>query len=136
MEGYPHPEEICAMLVFHDMGECRIGDIHKVGKRYTHTDETTVIKDQIKRLQDAGEKIFTLWKQMETRETPAGIIAKDADLLELAATACEYKAVGYHAAEDWLINTEKRLQTISAKKLFDALRKTDPASWWAGLKKI
>ncbi|HEC89736.1 MAG TPA: HD domain-containing protein, partial [Thermoplasmatales archaeon] len=28
LEGYPHPEIVSTMLIFHDIGECRIGDIH------------------------------------------------------------------------------------------------------------
>lgn len=136
MEGYDHPELICTMLVFHDIGECRIGDIHKVGRRYINSDEHTAVKDQVKELQMIGERVLELFDQIETQNTPEGIIGKDADLLEMAATACEYKQQGYHGAEDWLKNTKKRLKTRSAKELFKALKEMDPIDWWDGLKKI
>jgi putative hydrolases of HD superfamily len=136
MEEYDQPEHICTMLVFHDIGECRIGDIHKVGRRYIHSDEQNVVKDQVKDLQEIGEKILELYDQIEMQNTREGIIGKDADLLEMAATACEYKQQGYYGTEDWLKNTKKRLKTKSAKDLFRALEETNPVSWWDGLKKI
>lgn len=136
MEGYDDPEHICTMLVFHDIGECRLGDIHKVGGRYISSDEQRAVKDQVKDLNDIGEKILGLYDQIEIQETPEGIIGKDADLLEMAATACEYKQQGYHGVDDWLKNTKKRLRTESAKNLFSALEQMDPVSWWDGLKKI
>ncbi len=39
MEGYENPYEVCTMLVFHDIGEARVGDIHKVANRYVTVDE-------------------------------------------------------------------------------------------------
>jgi len=136
MEGYDNPEQICSMLVFHDIGECRIGDIHKVANRYTTADEKQVVNDQLRHLDEIGEKIFSLWQQVETQNSIAGKIAKDADLLELAVTACEYKQQGYHGAADWLQKTAKRIQTTSGKQLLEALIKGDANHWWKGLKKI
>ncbi len=136
MEQYEHPEMICTMLVFHDIGECRIGDIHKVASRYVQADEQAAVAEQLQHLEKVGEKILSLYDQIETQKTTEGIIAKDADLLDLAATACEYRNQGYYNANDWLINTKKRLKTDAAKELMDALERTDPTSWWKGLKKI
>ncbi|MDG6219294.1 MAG: HD domain-containing protein, partial [Candidatus Thermoplasmatota archaeon] len=34
LEHHPSPETVCSILVFHDIGECRIGDIQKVANRY------------------------------------------------------------------------------------------------------
>lgn len=136
MEGYNNPEEICSMLVFHDIGECRIGDLHKVANRYATADEKQVVEDQLKKLEDTGYKIFSLWQHVETQDSIAGKIAKDADLLELAVTACEYKQNGYHGAADWLQKTAKRIQTNAGKQLLEALIKGDSNHWWQGLKKI
>lgn len=136
MEGYDNPEQICCMLVFHDIGESRIGDLHKVANRYTTADEKQVVNDQLRHLDEIGENIFSLWQQVETQENIAGKIAKDADLLELAVTACEYKQNGYHGSTDWLEKTTKRMQTTSGKQLLEALVQGDPNHWWQGLKKI
>jgi putative hydrolase of HD superfamily len=136
MENYDYPEEICSMLVFHDIGECRIGDLHKVAKRYVEADEKKAVKQQLDKLDDIGNEIFSLWSEVESLDSKAGIIAKDADLLEMAATALEYKHMGYIQAEDWLIKTERRLKTKSAIKLLNQFKQMDPFSWWHGLKKI
>lgn len=136
LEGYPHPEEICLMLIFHDIAECRIGDIHKVANRYLQKNEKQAVKEQLQGIPHIEKEIFNLWEQMENQSTTAGIIAKDADLLELAATAREYLEQGMQNAQDWLKNTSKRLRTPSAKKLLDLLMTTNPYDWWNGLKKI
>jgi putative hydrolases of HD superfamily len=136
MEQYDHPELICTMLVFHDIGECRIGDIHKVARRYNTSDERSAVSDQVQPLQEIGKNIISWYDRLEELTTPEGCIAKDADLLEMAATAIEYSHQGYPGAEDWLKNTKKRLRTNAAKELFVALEHTDPVSWWNGLKSI
>ncbi|RLF41650.1 MAG: phosphohydrolase [Thermoplasmata archaeon] len=136
LEGYPHPEIVSTMLIFHDIGECRIGDIHKVANRYIQSDEKKTLEEQLKTLSDIGKNILNLWEEFEYKSTRAGLIARDADLLELAATACEYLNQGFREAEDWIINTEKRLSTVSAKKLLAELRETNPYRWWRGLKNL
>ena len=83
------------MLVFHDIGETRIGDIHKIACRYLQDDESQAVHDQLQGLEDIGSDLFSLWEQIETRNTVAGVIAKDADLLEMVATAREYERLGY-----------------------------------------
>ncbi len=136
LEQHPSPETICSILVFHDMGECRIGDIQKVANRYVTADEREAVSEQLEPLDEIGNRILMLWDQIESLDTTAGIIAKDADLLELAITAAEYRRQGFIAAEDWLNKTERRLQTISAKKLFTSIIQTDPMHWWNGLKQL
>ena len=134
MEHHPSPETICSMLVFHDIGECRTGDVQKVANRYISTDERKAVTDQLDPLGEIGKKILGLWDDMEHCSTKSGIIAKDADLLDLALTACEYKKQGFTAVDDWLEKTGQRLQTSSAKKLFESFITTDPLKWWHGLK--
>lgn len=136
LENHPSPETVCSMVVFHDIGECRIGDVQKVANRYVNADEKRAVHDQLKSLETIGDHIFELWNQIELQNTSTAIIAKDADLLELALTACEYKKEGFTDAKDWLVKTKKRLQTTSAKKLFNSFIETDPLSWWKGLKKL
>jgi len=136
MEGYKNPEEVAAMLIFHDMAETRIPDVHKVANRYITKDEIVVVKDQTEKLGPAGEKILAYVKQVEEKSTTAGIIAKDADLLETAVTAREYIERGHPIAQDWIDNVNKRLKTESAKRLLSKLHDVKPTDWWQGLKKI
>jgi len=137
MEKYNKPEEACAMAVFHDMAETRIGDITKIGNRYLKKDEERAVREQVEKLGETGKEILELWKQAEYKSTKAGVIAKDADLLEQAVSAKEYMEKGYKFAEDWINNiSEKLIQTKSAKKLLKDLRKANSNNWWQGLKKF
>lgn len=136
LENYPNPHEIVSILVFHDIGECRIGDIHKVGNRYIKADEDQAVKDQTANLGKIGEEIYKLWHIMENKNPQAGIIAKDADYIEQALTAKEYLEKGYNKASDWITNISNAIQTDSAKELLKTLKEADSNDWWQGLKKL
>jgi len=136
MEGYSNPMEVCTMLVFHDIGECRVGDIHKVANRYIECDETQAVKDQLAPLGEHGAKLLSLWGQVEDQKTIAGQIAKDADLLELALKAKEYMEQGYSGAQEWLDAATKFVKTESAKTLVAKIPQMSSTAWWNGLKKF
>lgn len=136
LEDYPEPEKVSAMLVFHDMGECRIGDIHRVANRYIQANEERAVDAQVNKLGDLGKSIMALWREIEYGDTVAGKLAKDADFLEMAITAREYIENGYVGAGDWLENISSVLQTSSARKIFDKMIKTSSMAWWKGLKKL
>jgi putative hydrolase of HD superfamily len=136
LEGYSNPNEVAAMLIFHDIGEARIGDIHKVANRYITADETLAVKEQVSRLGAAGASVLSLWEQIESKNTQAGIIAKDADLVELAVRACEYMAQGFSDAQEWFEAARNRVKTESAKRILEKLPGTPPTAWWQGLKKL
>jgi len=136
MEKYKSPEKVASMLVFHDIGECRIGDIHKIANRYVKADEAGAVEDQTEELGKIGKEIKSLWGEAEYCKTVAGQIAKDADYLEQAVTAREYIVQGYDGAQDWLNNIAKKIKTASAKKLLKEISKANPNEWWKGLKKL
>lgn len=137
MEGGVDPFRVASMLVFHDIGEARIGDIHKVANRYIpEKKEGEAVRDQVALLGGAGESIQQLWNEVEERSTAEGIIAKDADYLEAAFTAREFQVQGHTYAIDWIKNVEQALRTASAKDLLISLRTTDPHEWWQGLKRL
>jgi len=136
LEGYANPNEVAAMMIFHDIGECRIGDLHKLANRYVSADEDRAVKEQTERLGSAGEDLFSLWHGVESRSTQAGIIAKDADLVELAVRAREYIERGYLDASEWFEAAKARVKTKSAKELIEQLPTVSSTSWWHGLKKI
>ena len=134
LEGYENPAEVCSILVFHDIGECRIGDIHVVAKRYVTSDEKRTVSEQLEKLGDIGKEIFDLWDKIEYSNSKAGIIAKDADLLEMAATAREYIEKGFGSAQNWIENITNKLKTQSAKELLKKLNYSNSNDWWNGLK--
>ncbi|MBU0964325.1 HD domain-containing protein [Patescibacteria group bacterium] len=136
MEKYKNPQEVCTMIVFHDIAECRTGDIHKVANRYVKKDEQKAVKDQLKNINEIGDDIFKLWQQVEQRKTTAGIIAKDADLLEQALLSKEYVEQGFSTAQDWIDNVNDYVMTDSAKKILKKLDEVKSTDWWQGLKQI
>jgi putative hydrolase of HD superfamily len=136
LEDYDNPAEVCTMAVFHDMGETRIGDLHKVANRYVNADEHRAVMDQMGPLGTLGTAILGMWEQVNECRSQAGIIAHDADLLEMAVTSREYVEMGYQTAHSWLENIAPRLQTPSAQRLIQSLRTMSPNEWWQGLKKL
>ena len=135
MEKYENPYEVVSMLVFHDIGECRVGDINKLENAYVEAQEEKAVRDQLSTLED-GKEVVTLWQECEYAASKPGIIAKDADYLEQAITAKEYIQSGYKMAEDWITNVRTKLKTDSAKALLEELANIDPTDWWQGLKQI
>lgn len=136
MEGIENPHEAVTISLFHDMGETRIGDLHKVAARYGELDEARAVEEQCSPLDEIGSEILAMWKTVESRSTPCGIIAKDADLVELAITAKEYIEMGHQGAQEWIENAVPRVRTESAKKLLAAIPTSNSKAWWKGLKNI
>ena len=120
------------MLVWHDIAETRVGDMHKVATRYSTNKmeaEEKVMQDQFQDI-EFGEDILDLFHQYEHRTTLEGTIAKDADYLEQAFQAKKYMEIGYRETQDWIINVGKSLRTESAKKLWEELQTTGFTDWW------
>jgi 5'-deoxynucleotidase YfbR-like HD superfamily hydrolase len=134
-----NPERVCSMLVFHDNGEIRIGDFHKVASRYIDSREAEELafKDQIGNLpEEAKAALLKYFKEVEERNTKEGIIAKDADWLETAFTAKEQYDLGNTLAIDWIKNVEKALETDSAREIIKTMKTVRFTDWWIGLKKV
>jgi len=133
LEEYGNPEEVCTMLVFHDIGETRIGDIHKIANKYVQAEEEAAVEEQLRPLKELGREILRYWQEVESRSTVAGNIAKDADFLEQALSAKELTERGYPDAFEWIKNVEQALQTRFAKKLLDELKQCKSSEWWRDL---
>ncbi len=136
LEKYDNPHTVVSAIVFHDIGETRIGDIHLIAKKYIQADEESAVRDQLRDLPFLQSEILDLWKQVEERGTILGNIAKDADLLEQAITAKEFAEKGYSRANTWIDNVELSLKTKSAQLLLKSLKNSDSLGWWNGLNSI
>lgn len=138
MEGV-NPERVACMLLIHDNAEARTGDQNKVSARYFQKKDGELKAFQ-EQLDGLGVNIENKWlsyfKEIEERNTKEGIIAKDADWLEMAFQAKEYLDLGHKSALDWVINVEKAVETRSAKKIIQEMKKTEFTDWWQGLKKM
>lgn len=131
----------CAsMLVWHDIAETRIGDLHKIASRYITNKkeiEEDVMKEQFKDL-DFKDDIIASFNEYETWSSLEWLIAKDADLLEQAFQSKEYTENWFIKAQDWINNVWKALKTNTAKDIFKQMQNTSFADWWeeAKLKKL
>lgn len=136
MENYKDSSEIAVMLIFHDIKECRTGDINKVAGRYLEVDKKKLTKEQLGKLDAIGRAINQLLEKTSYKKGVAGTIAKDADYLEQAITAKEYLEKGIKPAQVWINNVGKSLQTKSARQLFNALKNSNSADWWKNFMRI
>jgi putative hydrolase of HD superfamily len=133
------PMKTAMICLFHDTAEARIGDLHRVAKRYIDGGEReeVALSEQVERLPpDIAENIVALFHDYEERTSPEADVAHDADLLECLLQAREYQAQGYADAQDWINNCYAGLQTDTAKKIAEACLRVEPNAWWQGLKKI
>ncbi len=131
------PAKTALIGLFHDTAETRVGDLHRVAKRYINVKEgeAAALTEQVGRLpQEMAGIICTLLGEYEERDTLEGKVAHDADSLECLIQAREYQAQGYADAEDWVTGCYASLQTEAAKRLADACLSVEPREWWKGLK--
>lgn len=132
-------EKVACMILFHDNAETRIMDQHKVASRYysKKEGEKKAFEDQIELLNETMKnKLIQYNKEYSVRNTKEGIIAKDADWLEVAFQAKEYIDQGYESCWDWINSVEKAVETESAKKLIATIKETKFTDWWKDLKKM
>lgn len=131
----------CAtMVLFHDNGEARITDHHKVSARYLDKNhaEWKAYKEQMNQLPSAiSGRLLQLQQQYKRGATAESIVARDADWLEAAIQAKIYSEQGYHVGQ-WVNNVKRALRTPSAKALLVEIERTKhfTTSWWQGLKKL
>lgn len=130
-------ERAALIALFHDNGEARIGDGDLVKRTYLDTNgaEEKAFLDQIKNL--PGEKeIKSLYEEWVGRDTPEAVVAKDADLLELALQIKCFLDSGNKLLSIWLKYIKTHLKTKSAKKLFETIEKTNIDNWWREIPQI
>ncbi len=135
------PFKCVLMNLFHDNNEIRIGDHHKVSARYLDTKkaETRAEKERYSNLPSlVAKELYNLQEEKRKRNTKEGIVAQDADWLEIAIQAKIYCELGHRGCKNWIENVEKALETKSAKKILSEIKK-DPDflnCWWQNLKKM
>ena len=134
-------EKCVVMNLFHDNEEARLGDHHKVSARYLDVKEAErqAEKEHYSNLSEPiGEELFGLQEEKRERNTKEGIIAQDADWLEMAVQAKIYSELGYQGCELWIDNVEKALETESAKEILAEIRRNPDFlnCWWKGLEKM
>jgi len=130
-------ERATTLALFHDIGEIRVGDNDWVSRIYQNKNdaEEKAFKAQISRL-PAAQNLQQLFGELKAQKTKEAVIAKDADLLELAIQAKVYAESGYRTAPLFIDGMRHNLKTESAKKLFAAIEKNEIADWWLAIPEI
>src|SRR5262249_41967950 len=129
-EGFADPNLVVTMIVFHDMHENRVGDKELAQKRYLQVDGERAGFEQVQNLGRAGRAIFQMWKEVEEGSTEAGILAKDAEILEMSFTARQLVVRGNTDAQSWIDGLRPRMRTASGKDLLELIKDADPSEWW------
>lgn len=125
-------EKIIKMALVHDVSEARTGDANYLTAVYVTRDERQASADTF-----LGTTFADLYgdslEEYETRKTIASKIVKDADNLDVDIELKEMEERGSLIAKKMgpsrkLVRIRK-LYTKTAKKIWDELQKSDPASW-------
>jgi len=130
--------EHCALLaLFHDVGEIRTGDEDWISRIYKNKNDSEG-KAFLAQSADLpmGGKLKSFFDEIKKQKTKEAIIAKDADLLELAVQAKFYTQSGYESAALFIDGMRDNLKTESAKKLLVEIEKSKIEDWWMAIPEI
>ncbi len=133
MEGVKNPEKVACEALFHDNGESRLGDQNKLTLKYFDKTEgeKKAFGDFVDKLPSkAKELLLDYFNDFEKGKSERAIIARDADLLQLAFQARYYLSIGYKCAQSFIDCAGEGLRTKSAKDIFKYLPETEFFEWY------
>lgn len=136
MEG-ADAEHAAILALFHDAGEIRTGDEDWISRIYKNKDssESAAFKSQIAGL-PMETPISRFYDEFKERKTKEAVIAKDADMLELAFQAKVYEESGFCGALTCIDGVHGELKTASAKRILAVLEKSKIKDWWMQIPEI
>jgi len=110
--------------LMHELHEARIGDLHRIAKRYGRMDEKKAEREQRKGLMFEKDMENTLDK------LPANLrqYAYEADKIECAITAKEYLDAGYDTKK-WIGHTKPVVKSKEGKALLAAIASGHAHGW-------
>lgn len=125
--------KVLKMTLVHDIMESRTGDADYLSRQYVKRDEELGLKDILAKTILEKDEFIDLWREYEAQETLEAKVVKDADLLDIDVELNEQEARGFKLKYTWKTQrgwvSKNRLKTKSAKKLYDAIAKSDPNAW-------
>jgi len=125
------PAKAALLSVWHDTGETRTGDLAHISQKYVGKgDAEAIAVDQSQGMPPRlGALMRSIVGEYEARETPEAICAGDADKLECLVQALEYRDQGHKNVDRWIVNSQRRIRTESAKRLAEELLRTGSLQW-------
>jgi putative hydrolase of HD superfamily len=129
--------KVIQMVLVHDVAESRATDIAFMHRPYV-TRHEDVAQEHIFADTTIGKDVKTLLHEYEERKTLESKIVKDADNLDVDFELMEHSRLGDPVAQDMKANhrptvRKEKLYTRTAKKMWDAIQKSNPDSWHQGL---
>jgi putative hydrolase of HD superfamily len=127
------PMKTALMCLFHDMHETRIGDLHRINRRYLNhaSAEKRAMKDQLDALpEEISSELLGLLEEFSSGRSREAALARDADVLECLIQAREYQHQGCSSVRQWILNAYSSLKTPWAKRMAEACIQGDPKDWW------
>ena len=123
--------KVVQMALIHDIGETRTGDVNYMSRMYTARNEQDAMHHSV-----AGTCIENLvrglWDEYEARKTLEAKIVKDADSLDCDLDLAEKRESApmlFEALKPTRAAVYEQLHTESARRLFEAIKSSDPHSW-------
>jgi len=123
--------KVAQMALVHDLGETRTGDVNYLSRMYTARNEQDAMRHSVSGT-CIEDLVKALWEEYEARETLEAKIVKDADSLDCDLDLAERKEAApslFAALKPTRIAVYERLYTESARRLFEAIKDSDPHSW-------
>jgi putative hydrolase of HD superfamily len=136
-DGRADAGRVTLMCLMNDLHEARINDLHKIAQSYVDVPgaETRAFADQAASIPE-GEALRQLHLEYQAGESHDAQLARDADRLEAAFQALEYRAEGYRGCASWVESAGAALRTEIAREMFAALVAFDPTSWFQDLPRV
>ncbi len=130
-EGGADELAVMKMAMTHDLHETRTGDPNYVHRVYVETDDLRAARDLF--AETAFGDFHDAFKRYEARDSLEAKIVKDADNLDVDLELKEMEERGSLLPKKLLMTRRKvrneKLYTKSAKRLWDAIQKSDVSSW-------
>lgn len=125
-------DKVLKMALVHDLCETRTSDLSYMQKVYAKLDEERAVHDLFAGTSLQPYENFVA--EFERRETLEAKVVKDADNLDVDMELKEMEERGHQLPGKWKetnrrIVRDQKLYTDEAKKLWDEIWESDPASW-------
>ena len=127
------PNKTALLCLFHDAPETRVGDLHRINRRYLDHEgaEKQAMLDQTAALPgELGKGLRALGEELFDASSPEALLARDADVLECLVQAKEYEAQGCSSVTRWIQNSFSQLRSEAARNLAQECMDMDPKEWW------
>lgn len=132
-------EHAAIIALFHDNSETRLGDLNLIQQQYLDKEqaEKKAFLEQTRGLTQS-EELMAVFEEFKEGNTPEGIIARDAERLELVIQIKCYLDTGVSnkAFQNWIGRVRAQLRTDSAKELLDVIENTHMNDWWQAIKGV